>query len=214
MIASRIASMLALAVIAATAAQQPPAFRARTDVVSVSVSVKKGNNAVTGLTARDFALRDRGVAQQIDAVTIEAVPIDVTLFMDTSGSTAGTRDEMKKSVRAIAGMLRPGDRFRLLTIGHSVYLSIPWTDAGAPFDLDVKSVGGISLVYDAVAAALRHPIDPGRRHLIVAMTDGADCGSIVNPAALVDMADRSDAVLHWLNMVGAGRPDTMAFFTA
>ena len=58
--------------------------------------------------------------QKIDAVTIEAVPLDVTLFMDTSGSTSGALDRMKRNVASIAAMLRPDDRFRLLTIGLSV----------------------------------------------------------------------------------------------
>lgn len=43
----------------------------------------------------------------------ESVPLDVTLFMDTSGSTAGALDRMKRNVVTIAGMLRPDDRFRL-----------------------------------------------------------------------------------------------------
>ena len=92
-------------------------FRARTDLVAISASVKRGNAPVANLAAADFRVTDNGVAQSIDAVTIESVPLDVTLFMDTSGSTAGALDRMKKNVVSIAGMLRPDDQFRLLTIG-------------------------------------------------------------------------------------------------
>jgi hypothetical protein len=53
------------------------------------------------------------VTQSIDAVTIESVPLDVTLFMDTSGSTAGALDRMKSNVISIAKMLRPDDRIPL-----------------------------------------------------------------------------------------------------
>ncbi|HKV99724.1 MAG TPA: VWA domain-containing protein [Vicinamibacterales bacterium] len=195
-----------------TFAQDRPTFRARIDTVEVNVSVKKGNNAVVGLRAEDFVLQDNGVVQQVEALSVEAVPIDVSLFMDTSGSTQGTLSEMKDSVRRITAMLRPDDRFRLLTIGNSVINSVPWTAAGQPLpELDVVPVGGISLVYDAVVAALLHSVDPGRRHLVVAMTDGEDCGSIVNPALLREMAGRSEAVVHWILMGGrGGGPSTLA----
>ena len=73
-------------------------FRARTESVAISASVKRGNAPVANLTANDFRLTDNGVAQSIEAVTIESVPLDVTLFMDTSGSTAGALDRMKRNV--------------------------------------------------------------------------------------------------------------------
>ncbi len=106
-------------------------FRARTDLVAISASVKRGNAPVANLAAADFRVTDNGVAQSIDAVTIESVPLDVTLFMDTSGSTAGALDRMKKNVVSIAGMLRPDDQFRLLTIGLSVETPVPWQRAAA-----------------------------------------------------------------------------------
>ena len=192
-------------------------FRARTDIVAISASVKRGNAPVANLTARDFRLTDNGVPQSIDAVTIESVPLDVTLFMDTSGSTAGALDRMKKNVVAIAAMLRPDDQFRLLTIGLSVEVPVPWQRAGSlrrPNDadsaswggvtLDMKAVPGISLIYDALFVALTHTPAAGRRHLIVAMTDGRDCGSLLDGPRLLDASGRSEAVLHWIYVSAGG----------
>jgi VWFA-related protein len=199
-------AMAAVACAAAclTTTRAQDVFRASVDTVPVSVAVKKGNNAVVGLQAGDFMLYDNGVLQKVDAVSREDVPIDVSLFVDTSASTAGTLDEMRDSVRKIAAMLRPNDRFRLLTIGNSVYAPVPWTEAGRPLDAGVHVFGGISLVLDAVAAALLHAVPVGRRHLVVAMTDGMDCGSLVRPGDLQDLAGRTEAVLHWVVMSGAG----------
>ena len=126
-------SALALTALGLHAAEATQAvFRARTDSVAISASVKRGNAAVANLTANDFKLTDNGVQQSIEAVTIESVPLDVTLFMDTSGSTAGALDRMKANVIAIAKMLRPDDQFRLLTIGLSVDTPVPWQRAGNP----------------------------------------------------------------------------------
>ena len=188
----------------ATVAAEQPTFRARTDLVSISASVKRGNSPVPNLRAADFRLTDNGVVQSIDAVTIESVPLDVTLFMDTSGSTAGALDRMKKNVITIAGMLRPDDQFRLLTIGLSVEAPVPWQRAGAPITLDMKAMPGISVVYDALFVALTHRPSAGRRHLIVAMTDGQDCGSLLDGPRVLDASGRSEAVLHWIYVSAEG----------
>ena len=182
-------------------------FRAGTESVAISASVKRGSAPVANLTASDFRLTDNGVEQAIAAVTIESVPLDVTLFMDTSGSTAGALDRMKRNVVSIAGMLRPDDQFRLLTIGLSVDTPVPWQRAGNPVALEMKAMPGISLVYDALFVALAHTPTPGRRHLIVAMTDGRDCGSLLDGPRILDASGRSEAVMHWIYVSADGRFD-------
>ena len=199
--------MAVAALLAAYLGAGQAVFKARTDVVAISASVKRGNAPVANLSAADFLLTDNGVAQAIDAVTIESVPLDVTLFMDTSGSTAGALDRMKKNVVAIAGMLRPDDRFRLLTIGLSVEAPVPWQRAGGPIALDMAAVPGISLIYDAVFVALTHRPAAGRRHLIVAMTDGRVCGSVLDGPRMLDASGRSEAVLHWIYVSADGDLD-------
>ncbi len=165
--AAMFALVTGIAWLATPSAQQAqtPVFRSRTSTVAVTASIKRGNNVVTNLTAADFVVTDNGVPQTVEAVAIENVPIDVTLFLDTSGSTAGKFDEMKDDVQAIIKLLRPGDKFRLLTIGDSVYESVPWVNAGATVDVSFRAVGGISLVQDALMFGLLHRVDPVRRHL-------------------------------------------------
>jgi len=195
---------------AITSAEKQAVFRARTESVAISASVKRNNAPVANLGAADFRLTDNGVAQSIEAVTIESVPLDVTLFMDTSGSTAGALDRMKSNVISIARMLRPDDQFRLLTIGLSVETPVPWQRAGNPISLDMTAVPGISLVYDALFVALTHTPAAGRRHLIVAMTDGRDCGSILDGARVLDAGGRSEAVLHWIYVSNQGNFDELS----
>jgi hypothetical protein len=194
---------VALAV-APPAFAQATVFRASSVSVAVNVSVKRGNRVVANLTAADFRLFDNGVEQAVEAVSIEAVLLDVTLFLDTSGSTAGRLDEMKREVQGIIAMLRPGDQFRLLTIADSVDLSVPWVPAGTTVALPFGPVGGISLINDALAMALLHRPEPDRRHLIVGMTDREDCGSLISSAHLRELASRSEAVVHLVDQSGSG----------
>ncbi|HXT68967.1 MAG TPA: VWA domain-containing protein [Vicinamibacterales bacterium] len=187
-------------------AQQQPVFRSTTSTVSVNVSVKRGNSIVANLKTTDFLLTDNGVAQTVEAVSIESVPIDVTLFLDTSGSTAGKLDEMDKDVQAVVQLLRPGDRFRLLTIGDAVQPAVPWVEAGTQVKTRFSAVGGISVIHDALLAGLVHRPDPGRRHLVVGMTDRQDCGSVVPASLLLELAGRTDALLHLVDYSGGGGP--------
>jgi VWFA-related protein len=199
-----LAAVLAVTLLSAAPAAQQPRFRAVTAVVTVSVSVKRGNTAVANLRASDFTLTDSGVPQVIEAVSIESVPIDVTLFLDTSGSTSGKLDEMRHDVQSILELLRREDRFRLLTIGDTVNEVVPWVAAGTKVPVAIEPVGGISLIRDALMLALVHRPEPGRRHLVVGMTDREDCGSVVSSALLHEIAGRSEAVMHLVDYSGSG----------
>jgi VWFA-related protein len=198
------AALLAAMPLAARQAPQTPQFHSTTATVNVSASVKRANSAVANLTAADFIVTDNGVPQTIEAVSIETVPIDVTLFLDTSGSTAGHLDDMKKDVQTIVQFLRADDKFRLLTIGDSVYESVPWVPAGTKVELSFGAVGGISLIRDALMLAMLHRVEPGRRHLIVGMTDRQDCGSVIPAKLFFEMAGRTDAVIHVVDYSGGG----------
>jgi VWFA-related protein len=182
--------------LSAAASAPQSRFRSGTTSVSVNVSVRAGNTPATGLTASDFVLTDNGVQQAIDSVAVEAVPIDVTLILDTSGSTAGGIGRLVTDAREIAGLLRPIDRLRLLTIDTYVHQLLPMQPAKDHAWPSRISFNGASSVYDALVAGMIAPVDVDRRHLVVAMTDGKDTTSVLNAATVRDVAGRSDAVLH------------------
>jgi VWFA-related protein len=185
---------------------RPPTFRGGADVVTVNVSVKHGNVAIPGLTATDFRLTDNGVVQSVEAVTVEAVPVDVTVFHDTSPSQGRRIDALKDDVRRIAALLREGDRFRLLAFGahRQVLDAFGWQPAGAVLDLDPIAIASVSSVNDGIMAGLLHRSDVGRRHLVVALTDGEDSGSVVSSGQVRDVAGRAEGVLHMVMMSRSG----------
>jgi VWFA-related protein len=191
-----LAGLVAVSPAGSVVSQERPTFRMRTDVVAVDVSVRSDDQPTLGLTAQDFRLSDNRVIQAVEAVAMEDVAIDVSLFHDTSPSLAGRIDALKNDVRAIAAMLRPVDRFRLLTFDLQVRDVFGWQAAGGQLNLDSVSVGRISSVYDAIFVAMMHRPDLDRRHLIVALTDCEDGGSVVGSAAIEEVARRAEGVLH------------------
>lgn len=197
-----VAGLAALSVSTLAAAQ---VFRSGIDLVSVDVSVKSGNRVVAGLTAADFRLYDNGVLQQVEAVSIEDVPIDVTIFHDTSVSQGGRIDSLKRDIVTVAGLLRGGDRIRLLTFDDQVQDAFGWQPAGSAPDVSRVKMGRISPVYDALFAAFLHRPETGRRHMVLALTDAADAGGITSIETLSAVADRSESVLH-LVLLDDSRP--------
>jgi VWFA-related protein len=180
----------------ATPQQTPPVFRAKSTLVSVEVSVRSGNNTVEGLGPDDFRLTDNGVPQKIELVDLDAVPVDVSLVVDVSGSTSTQLEQYKADVRAIAKTIRAQDRLRVITFATDPKQVMALQPAGAIPEVDDMNAGPSSSVYDGIAAALIRRVDLDRRHLIVAFTDGKENSSILTLEMLMGLAKQSEAVLH------------------
>lgn len=176
-------------------AQQPaPAFRATAEAVGVEVSVRRDRRAVAGLTAADFELLDNGVAQQIDTITYERLPIDVTIALDVSASVTGpVLDQLRRSVRQLQADLTPRDRLKLVAFNMRILRLLDFRAAGGASDtaLTTLPAAGSSAIFDTLAVALTGAASAGRRQLIIVFTDGKDSASITDPEALIDVARRS-----------------------
>jgi VWFA-related protein len=174
-----------------------PVFRLFANAVAVDVSVRQDGRPVTGLTTADFELLDSGVRQTIASSTLEAVPLDLTLLLDTSGSTEGVLlDRLKQAVVDTVRLLRPDDRLRVLAIQHVIKEVVPLQNASEPIPIERLVARGGTALYDGLAAVLMRPSVMGRRQLVVAYTDGDDASSITAPSQVLDIALRADAVVH------------------
>lgn len=203
---------------AAVARAQVPVFRAGVDAVIVDVDVRDGGRPVASLVAADFELLDNGVAQTVDARSLKDVPLDVTLLVDASGSVDGRRlDRLKSGVRDTAQWLRADDRWTVIAIEHVLREIVPMQPPRVTAAVDALRASGGTALYDGLGAALMQPTMPGRRQLIVAYTDGDDTSSILDPASLLEIARRSDALMDIVvpvenarDQAGAPRSGSMA----
>lgn len=196
--ATLIAAVAAPAVLMAQTPPRPqvPLFRSTSTSVSVDVSVRAGNNTVTGLAPEDFVLTDNGVRQTVDAADLDAVPVDISLVVDVSGSTADRLNQYRTDVVAIAATIRPQDRLRVITFASDPKEILALQPSGAVPAVDDMDAGQSSSVYDGIAAALIRKVDLDRRHLIVAFTDGLENSSILTVEMMMNIAKQSESVLH------------------
>jgi VWFA-related protein len=179
---------------------QPPRFRSGIDLVTVDVLVTDGTRAVTGLSADDFEVRDTGVLQTIDTVSVDTVPVSMLLALDTSNSVEGlTLAHLKEAASAAVNALATDDRVAILTFADAVTLRAPWsTPSAATHDAIARATaGGSTSLYDAAYTALTLRDDqPGRRPLVVLFSDGGDTSSWLPARAVLERARRSDAVVY------------------
>jgi VWFA-related protein len=177
--------------------QTAPTFRATTDAVTVPVEVRDRNRPITGLRAEDFVLIDNGVPQSIGAVSIASVPIDVTLVLDTSGSVAGQAlNQFKADVQTMSDLLSTSDRIRLLTFAATVSDVFGLRPAGGRLPLESISSGGLTALYNALAAALITVSTSDRPQLVLALSDGIDSVSFLDADHLASLAPLSSASLY------------------
>jgi hypothetical protein len=182
---------------AAVALGQAPVFRGGVEGVTVSVAVRRDKQPVTGLTAASFQLLDNGIVQTIQAVSLETLPIDVTLLLDVSSSVEGARlERLKYSVKETSALLRPVDRLRLIAVQHTVRQLFPFQPGGTPPPVEMLTARGGTALLDGLTAALMRSTDPDRRQLIIAYTDGQDTISFLPAETVRDVAGYSDAVIN------------------
>ena len=192
---SRQASVL----VAAALALQPPTFHTGVELVTVDVSVTRGDAPVAGLAADDFVVTDNGVRQRIDTVTVAQVPLSVTLVLDTSASVAGERlESLIRASEAAVNELRPNDDVSLVTFSSGVVRPVALTK---DFESVRSALHGITgygntTMRDAVFLALKAAPHDATRPLLLVFTDGLDTSSWLSEDDLLESVRRANVVIH------------------
>lgn len=193
-------SVAALAVALLQSQQEQIArFRSTSDAVRVDVLVTDRDRPVAGLEANDFELRDSGVVQSIEAVSVEDVPVTLLLALDTSSSVAGhTLKQLQDAAQAALASLGGDDHAALLTFSDRVVRAETFTRdrrlLGAAIDR-MQAAGATSLRDAVYTATTLRERAPGRVVLLL-FTDGVDTVSWLSPDDVLDAAARSDMVMY------------------
>jgi hypothetical protein len=184
---------VALTGVTATARQT---FRMQVDAVGIPVSVRHEGVLVQDLAAGEFQVFDNGVEQTVTAVSSGSTPLDVTVVLDTSGSVAGNMFERLTAEARATDVLTADDRLRLLTFRTTVHEALPLSPVhGTPLAPGLEA-GGATAFLHAVIAALLSATDPGRPHIVVALSDGLDNVSLLGVSAVRELVRYSNVALY------------------
>ena len=174
-------------------------FTSGIELVSVDALVMNGRLPVSGLTVEDFDLRDNGVAQSIQQVAVEGLPLRVAMSFDVSTSVEGERlEHLRAAARSIIQRLRPQDRASLSAFSHRLDRLVPLTgDRKQLLDAvgRLEAGGGTSL-RDAAFAAVALRDESVGRTLVVLFSDGVDTTSFLSEPDVLRAAERSDVIIY------------------
>ena len=174
-------------------------FTSRAEAVQVDVLVIDHGRLVTGLSARDFDVRDDGVPQEVALVEVQRLPLNLICAFDTSGSVAG--DLLRNLVDAAGALLHrmePQDRLALLSFSNRVHLISGLTSDRAAIGAALKTLHaeGRTTLRDGTFAALALREEDRGRTLLLLFSDGRDTASWLTEPGVLEIAKRSDVVAY------------------
>lgn len=164
--------------------RQEPRFGARVEGVRIDALVTVGGRPVAGLGAEDFEVRDNGVLQTVDLVSLGDVPVSVVLTLDLSASVSGPRLEaLGRAGVAVLEALTARDAAALVTFNRTVSAPVPLTTSldEVRRALLTATAGGDTALVDAVMAAMLLGDADVSRTLVVLFSDGLDTASFTLP---------------------------------
>jgi VWFA-related protein len=196
----------------ALAQTAPPVFEAHVEAVYVDVYVSAKGAPVIGLQARDFVVKDNGVAQQVRLLKREETPVTAVLALDVSSSVAGARLlALEAAARALVSGLGASDEAALVGFRHKVELrEAPTGDRQRLFEaIGALRARGLTTVIDALYLCLKRRWGGGRPVLVL-FTDGQDTASWLPNDVILEAARESPTLVY----VVATRPEAVRMRSA
>jgi Ca-activated chloride channel homolog len=182
--------------------QQGEVIRIDTNLISVPVIVSdRLGHYIPDLRESEFKLYDDDVEQKISFFDAAEAPLNIVLLLDTSLSTAGALDNIKKAAKEFLKELRPQDRAEIVTFDHDVAELSALTADRKELEAAIKRVKVTryqgTLLNDAVLMANDKILQPvnGRKAIIV-LSDGDDRGSQNSNEDVLAVESEADAMVY------------------
>jgi Ca-activated chloride channel family protein len=184
--------------------QDSPVFRAEVKLVRLLVTVKDRAGQLVGTLGKDaFTIFDNGVQQDVAVFERQtALPLNVALCIDTSGSTAKElKYELESATRFLNAFFKEGnpeDMVALYSFNWEVVMRSNFTRRMQRLEDGIKRMKGEAgtSLYDAIYFASRDLERRDGRRVIVVVTDGGDTTSAKKYHDALEAAQRADAVIY------------------
>jgi Ca-activated chloride channel family protein len=184
-------------------AQQPPTFKAGTQVVSIFATVTDAQKRlVPDLTKDDFQVFDNDKPQPVVYFDNSIRPINVVVMLDTSGSMTLTIDLLKQAAEQFLLRLLPEDQGRVGAFNDKIQFNARWSHDRDQMITDAKNLdfGNGTRLWDAAAASLDELKSIDGRKVILLFTDGDDTESRTRLGAVLDRARAEEVMIYAIGL--------------
>lgn len=174
----------------------------------------RAGHFVSGLKQRDFAVYEDGTLQTLRLFRHEDIPVTVGLVIDHSGSMQAKLAQVITAARTFVQASNPEDEVFIVNFNEKVTLGLP---ASMPFTNQLPELEsairktpatGQTALYDAVAQGLER-LQSGTRDkkVLIVISDGGDNASRTKLDRVLEMADKSSALIYTIGIFDETDPD-------
>jgi Ca-activated chloride channel family protein len=206
----------ALALGHAQVEQQPPVFRAGSDIVRIFATVTDHDGRlVTALVRDNFEVRDEGKPQPITQFDNSPQPIQLIVMLDVSGSMEGNLPLLRTAGAQLFARLRKDDVARVGAFGHEITISPAFThdpdELAAAMPTSIAPDAPTPLWRAIDKAIGTFPKEDDRRKVILVLSDGKDTGMMdfrqapVSQAEVIDRGRAEDVMIYAVGMRSRSR---------
>ena len=189
-----------------------PAFRTGVDIVSLNVTVTKGDqHYVKDLEEYDFNVFEDGTKQNIAFFTRKQLPVALALLLDTSASMEEKLNTAQQAAIGFAYQLQEEDLAAIIDFDNRIEILQKFTNQRTDLEQAIRrtSVGGSTSLYNAIYISLKelkkiqiNSSDEIRRQAIIVLSDGEDTSSLVSFEEVLELAKRSETAIYTIGLRG------------
>lgn len=149
--------------------------------VLVNLVAKYENDSQRQITAKQIAVYDNGVEQNIKNLTPDPSPAKIVLLVDNSLTLRADIEKLEQAAREFAYEIFDGDKMLIVGYDEQAEIVADWTDDAKAIEASLKSFRkkGQPHLFDAMSVVVDQALRPfaGQKRVIVAISDGLDKGS-------------------------------------
>lgn len=211
----RVLTIMAGAAIIGALPGLTPALRAQADEHIIYASVVDGRgNPVTGLTERDFIVREDGQAREIVRVVKDDDNLQIALLVDNSVEMRNRLAMLRRALAAFVDRLRPNVQLSIITLAERPTIVVPYTHDKAELKKGVDRIIALeagNYLLDAIAEVSEGLAKrPNARSIIAVVTGHGPEYSYREYTKVLDMVrDSGTPALHVMMLGGVDVNVTM-----
>jgi VWFA-related protein len=192
----------------AQARPQAPIFGTGIEIINLNLSVTDaGNNFVTDLGERDFAVFEDGIRQELSLFTHENLPISLVLMIDTSASMEEKLATAQAAAIRFTKTLRTQDAAQVVQFNDRATTLQPFSNDLLLLEAAIKKTeaSGPTALHNALYVALKDLTKEKkaaelRRRAIVLLSDGEDTASLVTDEQVLELAKKSEINIYAISL--------------
>ncbi|HMO81899.1 MAG TPA: VWA domain-containing protein [Pyrinomonadaceae bacterium] len=204
-----------------TPAEENEVIRIETELINVPVTViDRAGKPILDLKRSNFTVYEDGKQQEITDFSTTSAPFEVALLLDTSGSTRGDLELIKRSAQLFIESLRPGDRVSIIAFESSpgkqpspqIHTRLTDDRSRLKTALQAVSLGNGTPYYDSLIEIMDKVFsgEPEKefrgRRALVALTDGVDSTSLTDFEEAMTRIEGEGLITYFIKV------DTRGFF--